>query len=237
MKILKYIKWISINAIAFLIVPCSADNNMVLPIIIHQGTTYGMVTSPHTGRVWLDRNLGARQACTASNDTACYGGYYQWGRDSDGHQDLNSTLVASHSNIDINNAGSHFVSTTVADMHDWARVADENGSIRSEKWSKTDGSSICPIGYRVPTVKELKAETVDVSVKNSVDAFKNFLRLPSAGLRNHEDGQRYHPHIDGYLWTTTVSGPYALVVDFDPVDAAEGVGYRAFGGSVRCLKD
>lgn len=27
--------------------------------ITHNGTSYGTVTSPYTGRVWLDRNLGA----------------------------------------------------------------------------------------------------------------------------------------------------------------------------------
>lgn len=38
------------------------------------------------GLVWMDRNLGATQAATSSTDTAAYGDYYQWGRDSDGHQ-------------------------------------------------------------------------------------------------------------------------------------------------------
>jgi hypothetical protein len=56
-------------------------------------------TSPDTGKVWLDRNLGARQVCTSSTDAACYGDLYQWGRAKDGHESRTSgtteTLVAS----------------------------------------------------------------------------------------------------------------------------------------------
>jgi hypothetical protein len=40
----------------------------------------------HTGKVWLDRNLGARQVCTSSTDAACFGDLYQWGRAKDGHE-------------------------------------------------------------------------------------------------------------------------------------------------------
>ena len=40
---------------------------------------YKVIISPITGKKWLDRNLGATQACTSSTDKACYGDYYQWG--------------------------------------------------------------------------------------------------------------------------------------------------------------
>jgi hypothetical protein len=40
-----------------------------------------MITSPKTGRVWLDRNLGATQVATSSFDSAAYGDYYEFGRD------------------------------------------------------------------------------------------------------------------------------------------------------------
>jgi hypothetical protein len=44
------------------------------------------VLNPATGKTWMDRNLGAAQLATASNDVAAYGDLYQWGRFSDGHQ-------------------------------------------------------------------------------------------------------------------------------------------------------
>ena len=86
--------------------------------IVHNGSTYGTVTSPYTGRVWLDRNLGAFRVCTRLDDTSCYGDYYQWGRNYDGHEndssETNSTLA-----LDINSAGDKFITTSVT-PDDWA---------------------------------------------------------------------------------------------------------------------
>jgi hypothetical protein len=39
--------------------------------VLH-GLAYSVVTSKKTGRVWLDRNLGARQVCTSSTDEASF---------------------------------------------------------------------------------------------------------------------------------------------------------------------
>jgi hypothetical protein len=57
---------------------------------VFDGLEYKLVLSPDTGRVWLDRNLGARQVCTSSTDAACYGDLYQWGRAKDGHESRTS---------------------------------------------------------------------------------------------------------------------------------------------------
>jgi len=43
------------------------------------GPDYQEVTSL-TGRIWLDRNLGASRVATSPTDTAAYGDMYQWGR-------------------------------------------------------------------------------------------------------------------------------------------------------------
>jgi len=40
------------------------------------GIEYLTVTSPDTGKIWLDRNLGASQVCTSSTDSSCYGNLY-----------------------------------------------------------------------------------------------------------------------------------------------------------------
>src|SRR5690554_918324 len=37
------------------------------------------ITSPGTGEIWMDRNLGASQVATSSTDEAAYGDLYQWG--------------------------------------------------------------------------------------------------------------------------------------------------------------
>ena len=54
------------------------------------GLTYETVLNPDTGRVWLDRNLGASQVADAKDDSDAYGDLYQWGRYRDGHEDRTS---------------------------------------------------------------------------------------------------------------------------------------------------
>jgi hypothetical protein len=47
----------------------------------------GLVVSK-TGRIWMDKNLGAKRVATSPRDSLAVGFYYQWGRGSDGHQEF-----------------------------------------------------------------------------------------------------------------------------------------------------
>jgi hypothetical protein len=62
----------------------SSQNNYVAPVVPFV-FTYSTVTTA-TGRIWMDRNLGATRVALSSTDTEAYGDYYQWGRPEDGHQ-------------------------------------------------------------------------------------------------------------------------------------------------------
>ncbi len=200
--------------------------------ITYNGTTYGFVTSPYTGKVWLDRNLGAARVCTSFNDTACYGDYYQWGRNFDGHQDsLSATTTTLATNV--NSAGSSFILSGFP--FDWASV-DANGSIRSANWSKTDGSSVCPVGFRVPTITELNAETINNGVTDNATAFANFLKLPSAGYRVGS-APLSNQGSWGYVWASSASGSSSRRVNFDSGTAYAYYDARVNGLSVRCLKN
>jgi len=198
--------------------------------ITHNGTTYGFVTSPYTGKVWLDRNLGAAQVCTSLADTACYGDYYQWGRNFDGHEDSASATTATLA-TDVNNVGNAFITGGGRyGPNDWTST-DSTGSQRSANWSKTDGSSVCPIGFRVPTATELQAETVDNGVTDSTTAFVNFLKLPLAGYRSSINGVIQNSL--GILWT---SSPVQIFL-FDSGFASFGNDRPHNGFSVRCIKN
>jgi len=208
--------------------------------LTHNGTTYGVVTSPYTGKVWLDRNLGAAEICTDSNDEACYGDYYQWGRGFDGHQDSTSS-VSSEWASDGSNAGSNFITSDYTNNYDWASIRENDVNKKSVNWSKIDGSSVCPIGFRVPTAKELKAELLadgSAQAKNRDDAFNSFLKLPSAGGRDGFDGSMYDVDTWVYLWSSSADGIYASSFGFDS-DIADSFNsdLRAYGHSIRCLKD
>ena len=176
--------------------------------------------------------------CTALDDTECYGDYYQWGRGADGHQESNSTVTSTlATDINASNANGIFI-TNSSSPYDWT-TADANGNLRAREWSKIDGTSICPVGYRVPTIDELTAETINAStaVTNNTDAFNNFLKFPSAGYRGHSDGSLYLQASGGFVWSGSVSGSYSQYLFFLSGGARTDGGGRANGLSVRCLRD
>ncbi|MDX9744106.1 MAG: hypothetical protein RBT59_09835 [Arcobacteraceae bacterium] len=200
-----------------------------------KGLTYNTITSPVTGKVWLDRNLGATQVCTALDDVNCYGDYYQWGRDADGHQ-LSNSATSSILATDLNTTGNSSFITNSNDPWDWTAL-DSNGSLRSANWSKTDGSSVCPVGFRVPTQTELANETTANSVTNSATAFSNFLKLPSAGYRSLDSGSLGNQGSWGRIWSSSPGGSRSLYLIFGSSNADWNDGDRAVGRSVRCIKN
>lgn len=199
-------------------------------ITVKEAFAFGTVTSPFTGRVWMDRNMGASQVCTTHTDTACYGDYYQWGRDADGHEEFNSSISYTVA-TDIHNAGSAYINSNIlaTGIDDWT-TGDPDGSLRRANWAKTDGSSVCPVGFRVPTMAELQAETVDITDSSNLDA--NFLKLPSAGSREYGE-YRYQ----GESSTTWVSdGAFPLYVDAMIMDFMPDFGpVRA--ENIRCIEE
>jgi len=202
--------------------------------IIHNGTLYGTVVSPYTGRVWLDRNLGAERVCISHTDTACYGDLYQFGRDYDGHQDPYSETTKERA-TDIDNAGYKFVVRHAWFMYD--RNDDSLYKISAQlkdKWKRTDGSSVCPPGFYVPTISELNAELGfgDIRIFNVEDAFtEHFLKVPASGYRRQVDGELKQFGTSFTIWTT-----YGNVIYFGQNDAREGQTGYSTGGSIRCIK-
>ena len=223
--------------VPFIVIGCGGSEAggtaNVTEAITHNGTSYGTVTSPYTGKVWLDRNLGASQVCTALDNTACYGDHYQWGRNYDGHQENNSTTNDTLATV-IVDAGSNFI----INNGDWTAV-DSNGVSRTANWSKTDGTSVCPVGYRVPTIEELEAETTAAStaVTNNTDAFINFLKLPSAGSRAMSGGSMENQGSEGIVWSSSDTGSDSNYLLFSSNLTMTTGTVRGLGCSVRCLKD
>jgi len=210
------------------------DNNTT---IMHHGIRYETVTSPYTSRVWLDRNLGATQVCTSFDDSECYGDYYQWGRNHDGHQESTSSITSMQA-IDVNSSGSSFIISQNS-PYDWTSD-DSSGNLRISNWNKIDGSSICPTGFRVPTLVELRAELLDVDsaqIQNNIDAFNSFLKFPSAGGRAELDGHIGLKGLWGHVWVRSTNGSGSYIIGFSSSVVNAYGKFRAVGFSVRCLKD
>ena len=189
------------------------------------------VTNPTTGKIWMDRNLGATQVATSSTDSASYGDLYQWGRQADGHQCRTSPTTATLSSVD-QPANGNFILPTSAPC-DWR--SSQNANL----WQGVNGvNNPCPSGYRLPTETELNAERLSWSQNTSEGAFASPLKLPLAGGRDWFSGSLFNVGTLGYYWNSTVSGTYSRSLRVGTSSGANmNNDFRARGITVRCLKD
>ena len=211
-----------------------------IPNCISVATAVVPVTNPTTGKIWMDRNLGASQVATSSTDVASFGDLYQWGRGSDGHQCRTSATTTTLSTTDVP-GNSNFI-LAPAEPNNWQSIVNNN------LWQGVNGiNNPCPSGYRIPTNAEFDAERASWSSQNAVGAYASRLKLTLAGERDTWDGSL--KHLDaGFYWTSNWSQTSlnpSLLVDqggylyFGTVwnIAYMNSGFLAPGRSVRCIKN
>jgi uncharacterized protein (TIGR02145 family) len=190
----------------------------------------GTVTNPTTGKIWMDKNLGASQVATSSTDAASYGDLYQWGRLTDGHQIRTSITTTALSSS--NTPGHPYFILIDASPWDWRSPQNDN------LWQGVTGTNNpCPTGYRLPTDAEWNAERLSWSTNNSAGAYASPLKLPVGGGRNRWDGSITNVGSVGLYWSSTLSGTNSGGITFSSSLAYMSGGTRAFGNSVRCIKD
>lgn len=210
---------------------------LFLPAILGSASdeTVPTVTSPATGRVWMDRNLGASRVATSMTDTEAYGSLYQWGRLTDGHEKRNSSTTTTLSSTDDPGHGNFIVNTS--EPYDWRTSPNNN------LWQGKSGiNNPCPNGFRLPTESELQAEVDSWSSKDAAGAFDFVLKLPAAGYRNFESGSLVYEAISGVYWTSTIDesqtdGHNIPGLFFNNSGYADMSSFgHVLGGSVRCIK-
>jgi len=206
-----------------------------------KGNIYQTVTSPDTGRVWLDRNLGATQVCTSSTDTACYGYYYAWGRNDDGHELATSSITTTLA-TSISPATDTYIKNSIS-PNDWTS-ADSNGLLRAAAWANAGVNDICPAGFSVPTKDELVADTTAATttdITNATTAFSSFLKLPVGGFRNGGGGSATYAVVGvvGYMWNRIAgtASTKGWMFAYNAAVAVHGVQGRGYGASMRCIKE
>lgn len=195
------------------------------------GNVYKTVKSPYTGKIWLDRNLGAKRVCKTGTDKQCFGDYFQWGRDSDGHEKENSYTTPK---ISVSNTPDNpkFIKNSNS-LWDWRKTKND------KLWQGTNGiNNPCPKDFRVPTKDEITVETIDQGVNNNYKAYKNFLKLPSAGFRwGSENGILEDQFNVGYLWSSSIKDSTVYRLYFSSHKASWWSADRINGLPVRCIKD
>ncbi len=187
------------------------------------------VTNPTTGKIWMDKNLGASRVATSSTDTDSYGDLYQWGRAADGHQLGTSGTTITLATSDTPGHGSFILATS--SPYDWR--SPQNDTL----WQGVSGTNNpCPSGYRLPTEAEWEAERTTWSSNDAAGAFASPLKLPVAGYRGI-NGSFVNVGSGGNYWSSTVGGTHSRRLYFHSSGATMLTNSRALGVSVRCIKD
>ncbi len=203
--------------------------------------TYGTVLIDYGGSVgekcWMDRNLGASQVATVSDDKEAYGDLFQWGRLEDGHQVreplTGTTTIQSN---DPNPTHNDFIIS-------YPKWYDGTSPDPSDLWQE-DGTGInnpCPSGWRVPSADELEAEKDSWNSDNAAGAFESELNWPVGGARNYGSGELNDAGDHGRVWSSTAnSDAYGAAFNLSfgsSPDAGINSAVYAFGYSVRCVRD
>jgi len=202
------------------------------PIVYCSGspTPVVEVTSP-TGRIWMDRNLGASNVATSVTDNGAYGDLYQWGRATDGHQCRDSLTTSTLTCTDHPLSSDLIVAESPPD---WRSPPNPN------LWQGVDGiNNPCPAGFRIPTQAEFDQERQSWATTDAAGAYGSVLKLTMGGGRTAAAGDFQAVDTNGYYWTSSLDSTLNLprYLGFFRGASSLDLSQQAFGLSVRCIKD
>jgi uncharacterized protein (TIGR02145 family) len=189
----------------------------------------GTLSNPTTGRVWMDRNLGANQVASSPTDANAYGDIYQWGRGKDGHENRYSGTTSTLSSSDQPGHGNYISASS--SPYDW-----RNGQ-NSNLWQGVNGTNNpCPSGFRVPTSAEWQSEYGTWSSQNMSGGY-NALKLSYAGYRLAMNGSLGGAGSSGLYWTSSTGSGGSTLYNISSSSITSVNSVRAAGATVRCIKD
>lgn len=203
--------------------------------------TYKVVK--YQGRYWLDRNLGAERAAESITDSLSYGDYYQWGRESDGHQlKDNISTTKELANPKKQPGHSRFI---IADEKngDWTK-----DNVWVNRWytgvaKLEENTNVCPAGWHVPT--KLEWQLASGGWRTFNDAFNSPLRISAPLVRLGNGNFTEHPKSlmrSVHYWSSTPDDlektrSYVCSLYNDQPATVAWSFLRVTGLPIRCIKD
>jgi uncharacterized protein (TIGR02145 family) len=210
--------------------------------------------SSTTGKIWMDRNLGANRAAQSMTDNYAYGCLYQWGRGNDGHANMNYTTATN--GIKLASGWANNIRSTTATPNntliyseeptytDWLVTPNPN------LWQGVNGiNNPCPSGFRLPTIIEIENENTAYSISSS-NANSAYTNGPGGGFKFTKGSFRYYGDtatggtiinvgLYGFYWSSSVningtSKRFRLSESF--INTTQDAN-RNHGHSVRCIKN
>jgi hypothetical protein len=205
--------------------------------ILSKPWVYGTVTT-RTGRIWMDRNLGASRVALSPTDNQAYGDYYQWGRPADGHEKHivsgtanDYTTVRSTSTVPVNNK------YIFPSDGSWDWLVTPNNTL----WTGVNApNNPCPTGFRIPTESEWAAEAAVFTSNNVAGSYEAGygLKLTVAGMAGSPNNITAIGNYGQYLTQTAYDSgrvKYFGVISF--VTWFDTNYYKITGQSCRCIKE
>lgn len=185
------------------------------------------VSNPITGKIWMDRNLGAERAAISTNDSRAFGDLYQWGRRADGHEKRDSEIIEAQTDKIQPNHSDFIIGSPV-----WH--TEQNANL----WNGIDAvNNPCPCGFRLPTPEELANEISSWSNNNAQGAISSVLKLPLPGYRGNVDGLVMSENLFGYYWSSETQNTNGKDIGINHNSAQNSSHAQAGGASIRCIKD
>jgi hypothetical protein len=187
--------------------------------------SYRNTVKTATGKIWMDRNLGAAQVATSATDVLAYGDLYQWGRGSDGHESRLAGEINVASTSDTPGHGD-FINQS---SNRWRDPTNLN------LWQGVNGiNNPCPAGFRLPTKAEWEAEIATWTGSG----FDSPLKLPLGGHQHPTLSTPWQVGGSGSYWSSTPNdGLHSWNLGLGSTTKTMGIAQQGHGFSVRCIKD